>query len=249
MSPKVLVVLTSANEIPKLQKPTGWYLPEFAHPWEVLHEKVSLTIASPKGGEAPLDPSSVEMFKSDETSTKFLAEQKALWTKTEKLSDVLARADEFDAIFYVGGHGPNMRLLSPFGSESPAMFDLTTDSTSLSLIQTFAVAKKPVAAVCHGPCVFLNATAPSGVPLISGATVTGFSNTEEDQAQLSDAMPFMLETELQKVSGGGYVKADEPWGEKVVISKTAGIGGPLITGQNPASATGVGKALLQVLGL
>ncbi|KAF7714225.1 Glyoxalase 3 [Penicillium ucsense] len=235
MSPKVLVVLTSANEIPKLQKPTGWYLPEFAHPWEVLHEKVSLTIASPKGGEAPLDPSSVEMFKSDETSTKFLAEQKALWTKTEKLSDVLARADEFDALFYVGGHGP--------------MFDLTTDSTSLSLIQTFAVAKKPVAAVCHGPCVLLNATAPSGVPLISGATVTGFSNTEEDQAQLSDAMPFLLETELQKVSGGGYVKADEPWGEKVVISKTAGIGGPLITGQNPASATGVGKALLQVLGL
>ena len=129
------------------------------------------------------------------------------------------------------------------------MFDLVTDSTSLSLIQTFAAAKKPVAAVCHGPCVFLNATSPSGVPLISGATVTGFSNTEEDQVQLSDAMPFMLETELQKVSGGGYVKADEPWGEKVVVSKTAGLGGPLITGQNPASATGVGKAILQALGL
>ncbi|KAI2786336.1 hypothetical protein POX_g08720 [Penicillium oxalicum] len=231
MSPKVLVVLTSANEIPKIQKPTARVRP----PLEVLHEKVSLTIASPKGGESPLDPSSVEMFKSDETSTKFLAEQKALWTNTEKLSDVLARADEFDALFYVGGHGP--------------MFDLVTDSTSLSLIQTFAAAKKPVAAVCHGPCVFLNATSPSGVPLISGATVTGFSNTEEDQVQLSDAMPFMLETELQKVSGGGYVKADEPWGEKVVVSKTAGLGGPLITGQNPASATGVGKAILQALGL
>ncbi|KAF3390243.1 Glyoxalase 3 [Penicillium rolfsii] len=235
MAPKVLVVLTSANEIPKIQKPTGWYLPEFAHPWEVLHDKVSLTIASPKGGEAPLDPSSVEMFKSDATSTKFLSEQKALWTNTHKLSDVLARADEFDALFYVGGHGP--------------MFDLTTDSTSLALIQTFAAAKKPVAAVCHGPCVFLNATSPSGVPLISGATVTGFSNVEEDQVQLSDAMPFMLETELQKVSGGGYVKADEPWGEKVVVSKTAGLGGVLITGQNPASATGVGEAILKALGL
>jgi putative intracellular protease/amidase len=85
--------------------------------------------------------------------------------------------------------------------------------------------------------------------LLSGATVTGFSNVEEDQVQLSDAMPFMLETELQKVSGGGSVKADEPWGEKVVVSKTAGVGGVLITGQNPASATGVGEAILNALGV
>jgi putative intracellular protease/amidase len=194
-----------------------------------------LTIASPKGGEAPLDPSSVEMFKSDPTSSKFLTEQKSLWTHTHKLTDILPRAGDFDALFYVGGHGP--------------MFDLTTDPTSLSLIQTFAAAKKPVAAVCHGPCVFLNATAPSGVPLISGASVTGFSNEEEDQVQLSGAMPFMLETELQRVSGGGYVKAEQAWGEKVVVSKTAGIGGVLITGQNPASATGVGKAILEALGV
>lgn len=128
------------------------------------------------------------------------------------------------------------------------MFDLTEDPTSLALIQTFAAAKKPVAAVCHGPCVFLNATTPSGTPLLAGAEVTGFSNTEEDQAQMSSAMPFMLETELDRVSGGKYVKAEEPWGEKVVVSKTAGIGGVLITGQNPASATGVGKALLEALG-
>lgn len=129
------------------------------------------------------------------------------------------------------------------------MFDLTEDPTSLALIQTFASAKKPVAAVCHGPCVFLNATTPSGTPLIAGAEVTGFSNAEEDQAQLSAAMPFMLETELDRVSGGHYVKAAEPWGPKVVESKTAGIGGPLITGQNPASATGVGEALLRALGV
>lgn len=175
------------------------------------------------------------MFKSDPTSTQFLAEQKSLWTHTHKLSDILPRADEFDALFYVGGHGP--------------MFDLTTDPTSLSLIQTFATAKKPVAAVCHGPCVFINAKAPSGVPLLSGASVTGFSNEEEDQVQLSAAMPFMLETELQRVSGGGYVKAEQPWGEKVVVSKTAEVGGVLITGQNPASATGVGKAILEALGV
>lgn len=129
------------------------------------------------------------------------------------------------------------------------MFDLTEDPTSLALIQSFAAAKKPVAAVCHGPCVLLNATTPSGTPLITGATVTGFSNTEEDQVQLSSAMPFMLETELGRVSGGHYVKADEPWGEKVVVSKTADLGGPLITGQNPASATGVGEAILKALGI
>lgn len=130
-----------------------------------------------------------------------------------------------------------------------AMFDLTEDPTSLALIQTFASAKKPIAAVCHGPCVFLNATTPSGTPLLSGAEVTGFSNTEEDQAQLSAAMPFMLETELGRVSGGKYVKADQPWGEKVVVSRTAGIGGVLITGQNPASATGVGEEILKALGV
>jgi putative intracellular protease/amidase len=175
------------------------------------------------------------MFKSDPTSIKFFTEQKSLWTHTHKLSDILPRAGDFDAIFYVGGHGP--------------MFDLTTDPTSISLIQTFAAAKKPVAAVCHGPCVFLNAIAPSGVPLLSGASVTGFSNEEEDQVQLSGAMPFMLETELQRVSGGGYVKAEQAWGEKVVVSKTAGVGGVLITGQNPASATGVGKAILEALGV
>lgn len=129
------------------------------------------------------------------------------------------------------------------------MFDLVEDPTSLALIQSFASAKKPVAAVCHAPCAFLNATTPSGTPLIAGAEVTGFSNTEEDQVQLSAAMPFMLETELGRVSGGHYVKADEPWGEKVVVSKTADIGGPLITGQNPNSAAGVGQAILKALGV
>jgi putative intracellular protease/amidase len=128
------------------------------------------------------------------------------------------------------------------------MFDLTTDPVSISLIETFAAAKKPVAAVCHGPCVFLNTKNTSGESLIAGAQVTGFSNVEEDQVQLSAAMPFMLETELQ-AKGGKYVKADEPWGPKVIVDKTNGIGGVLITGQNPASATGVGEAILKALGL
>ena len=130
-----------------------------------------------------------------------------------------------------------------------AMFDLTENQTSLALIQTFAAANKPVAAVCHGPCVLLNATAPSGVPLIHGVSVTGFSNAEEDSVSLSAAMPFMLETELGRVTGGKYVKAAEPWGEMVIVGKAAGTGSTIITGQNPASATGVGKEILKALGL
>ncbi|KAJ5220288.1 ThiJ/PfpI family protein [Penicillium chermesinum] len=232
MAPKVLIVLTSADEFPGVGK-TGWYLPEFAHPWEVLHSKTELTIASPKGGAAPLDQGSVEMFKSDPVSQKFLAEQKSLWENTVKLSDV--NAGDFDAIFYVGGHGP--------------LFDLTDNATSLSLIQAFAAAKKPVSAVCHGPTVFLKATTPDGKPLIAGASVTGFSNVEEEQVGLLSKVPFELETELQRVSDGGYVKAAEPWAEKVVVSKTNGIGGPLITGQNPNSGSGVAKAILEALGI
>lgn len=127
------------------------------------------------------------------------------------------------------------------------MFDLVKDKTSIDLINAFTEAKKPVSAVCHGPAAFANVKS-SGKPLLSGATVTGFSNTEEDQVQLSSLMPFMLEDKLNEVSGGGYVKADQPWGEKVVVSKTAG-GATLITGQNPSSAAGVGKEILKALGV
>ncbi|GLA61454.1 hypothetical protein AtubIFM55763_005985 [Aspergillus tubingensis] len=234
MAPKVLVVLTSHDHHNANNNPTGWFLPEFAHPWDVLHSKAELVIASPAGGKAPLDPGSIEMFKEDPVSQKFLKEQESLWTNTVKLSDVVSRVSEFDAIFYVGGHGP--------------MYDLYSDKTSLALIQAFAVAKKPVAAVCHGPAVLVNATTPSGTALLKGAEVTGFSNTEEDQVQLSSIMPFMLEDELKRV-GASYVKAEQPWGEKVVVSQVAELGGAVITGQNPASATGVGKAILTALGL
>lgn len=128
------------------------------------------------------------------------------------------------------------------------MFDLATNPVSLAIIQSFAAAQKPIAAVCHGPAALVNATAPSGTPLLESATVTGFSNVEEQQAGMEKVMPFMLETEMNRVSGGGYIKADQPWGEKVVVSKTAGPGGVLITGQNPASAAGVAKELLKALG-
>ncbi|OAX85349.1 hypothetical protein ACJ72_00278 [Emergomyces africanus] len=232
MAPKVLIVLTSQDKIPATGNPTGWYLPEFAHPYDVLKGKVELVIASPKGGPAPLDPASIKPFANDAVASAFLKEKEPLWRNTVKLSEV--KSSDFDAIFYVGGHGP--------------LFDLYEDADSIRLIQEFAEAKKIVSAVCHGPAVFLKATA-GGKPVVTDATVTGFSNQEEDQVNMSQHLPYALETELNKQSNGKYVKADEPWGEKVVVTKVAATGAPLITGQNPASAGGVGKEILKALGL
>ncbi|MCJ1358477.1 MAG: hypothetical protein MMC33_008477 [Icmadophila ericetorum] len=226
--PKVLFVLTSHNKLGNLDKPTGWYLPEMAHPYHVLAPHAQITVASPSGGEAPLDPSSIEAFKEEKQSTDFLNTKQELWKTTEKLSDV--KASDYDAIFYVGGHGP--------------MFDLSGDKLSQKLIADAYESGKIVAAVCHGPAAFVNVTLSSGKHLLEGVPVTGFSNEEEEQAGLTDAMPFLLETELDKASGGKYEKAGDAWGPKVV---SGGEGGRVITGQNPASATGIGEAILAAL--
>lgn len=167
------------------------------------------------------------MFKEDPSSAAFLANNKSVWETTKKLSDFVGRSEEFDAIFYPGGHGP--------------MFDLVSDKDSIALIEEFAAAGKPVASVCHGPIVLVNAKGKDGQPLIAGKRVTGFSNVEEDQVKLSEAMPQLLEDALKKANGK-YEKADEPWGVKVVTD------GLLITGQNPASAKATAEALAKVLG-
>lgn len=224
--PQVLFVLTSHNKLGSLDKPTGWYLPELAHPYHVLHNKVDITVASPKGGEAPLDPSSVEAAK-DDVSVNFLKNNEQVWKTTKKLSDFVGKADEFDAIFYVGGHGP--------------MFDLADDPTSQKIIKEFWESNKIVSAVCHAPAVLYNVKLSDGSLLVAGKEVTGFTNAEEEQAGLTKAVPFLPEDALQKASGGKFVKAAEPWGEKVVVV------GRLITGQNPASATGVGEAIAKAL--
>jgi putative intracellular protease/amidase len=229
MAPKVLFVLTSHDQMGNTGNPTGWYLPEFAHPYEVLAPHAEITIASPKGGKAPLDPSSVEAFKEDKISSKFLKEKTALWENTEKLEKFLGRAGEFDAIFYVGGHGP--------------MFDLATDATSHKLINEFYKQNKIISAVCHGPAALTNVKLPDGASLISGQAVTGFSNTEETTVGLMEAMPFSLEDKLNTESGGKFEKAAEDWGVKVVVARD----GKLITGQNPASATGVGEAIKKAI--
>jgi putative intracellular protease/amidase len=226
MAPKILVVLTSADKLPlKPGHTTGWFLPELAHPYDVLAPKAELVFASPKGGVAPLDPGSVEMFKEDPSSSAFFANKKSLWENTAPLKDFVGRAGEFDAIFYPGGHGP--------------MIDLVDDAESIKLIQEFWAAGKPVSAVCHGPAVFTNVEV-DGQPLLKGRQATGFSNAEEDAVQLSEFMPFMLETRM-KERGAKYVVADEPWGAKVVTD------GKLITGQNPNSAKGVGEAILAAI--
>jgi len=229
MAPKVLFVLTSHSKLGNLDKPTGWYLPEFAHPYVVLEPHVEIVVASPAGGTAPLDPGSVEAFKGDASSQNFLKTKESLWKNTEKLSSILGHAKDYEAIFFVGGHGP--------------MFDLATDETSHKLISEFYAANKIIAAVCHGPAALTHVKLPSGGFLLDGQKVTGFSNTEEDTVQLSSAMPFSLEDKLNEASGGNYVKAKEDWGEKVVVAR----GGNLITGQNPASATGVGQAIYDAI--
>jgi putative intracellular protease/amidase len=226
--PNILFVLTSHNQLGNTGKPTGWYLPELAHPYHVLHNRANITVASPKGGEAPLDPSSVEAAK-DDVSVNFLNNNTDVWKTTQKLSDYTGKAKDFDAIFYVGGHGP--------------MFDLVDDPTSQQLIREFWEAGKIVAAVCHAPAVLYDVKLSDGSLLIAGKEVTAFTNAEEEQVGLSDVVPFLPENALQKASGGKFVKASEPWGEKVVVV------GKLITGQNPASATGVGEAIAKALGV
>ncbi|KAI1459669.1 DJ-1/PfpI family protein [Annulohypoxylon moriforme] len=231
MAPKVLVVLTSYGYIDSLKQPTGWYLPEFAHPYEVLSKKgVEIVTASPKGGAAPLDPSSVEAFKGDASASNFHATKSALWEQTSPISSFLGRSSEFAGLFYPGGHGP--------------MFDLATDKDSIALINEFVAAGKPVAAVCHGPAVFVNVELPSGKKLLEGKEATGFSNAEEDAVGLSSHMPFLLEDGIRK-AGATYKKAAEPWAPLTVVQD----GGKLITGQNPASSVGVGEALAKAIGI
>ncbi|PMD47676.1 putative chaperone protein HSP31 [Hyaloscypha variabilis F] len=225
----VLIVLSSHDLLGSTGRPTGWYLPEFAHPYYVLAPHVKLTIASPKGGHAPLDPGSVEAFKADPESVEFVQTKSALWENTEKLSTFLGRAKEFDAIFYPGGHGP--------------MYDLATDPDSIALIREFWEAGKIVSTVCHGAAALTHATLSDGSYLVADTPVTGFANAEEDAIDFSQYMPFMLETELNKISGGKYEKAAEDWASHVVVAKED----RLLTGQNPGSARDLAVVILEKL--
>lgn len=223
---KVLFVLTSHSELGNTGKKTGFWVEEFAAPYyAMVDEDVDVTIASPKGGQPPVDPKSEEPDAQTEATKRYYADEslKEKVANTKVLADV--KAADFDAVFYPGGHGP--------------MWDLYSDINSITLIQDFWAAGKPVGAVCHAPSALLNVKDENGDPLVKGKKVTGFTNTEEEGVQLTDVVPYLLEDELQ-AQGGHYSKGAD-WGSYVVKD------GMLITGQNPASSEEAAKAMLALL--
>ncbi|MHA6126634.1 type 1 glutamine amidotransferase domain-containing protein [Pseudomonas fluorescens group sp. PF-1] len=223
---KILMVLTSHDQLGNTGKKTGFWLEEFAAPYFAFKDAgVQLTLASPKGGQPPLDPKSDEPDAQTEATERFRkdsAAQSAL-ASTVVLSSV--KADDYDAIFYPGGHGP--------------LWDLAEDKHSIALIEAFYKAGKPVAAVCHAPGVLRHAKGADGQPLVKGKKVTGFTNSEEEAVQLSHVVPFLVEDEL-KAKGGIYSKGPD-WASYVLTD------GLLLTGQNPASSQAAAEALLAKL--
>lgn len=223
---KILMILTSHEELGSTGKKTGFWLEEFAAPYYVFQDAgIDITLASPKGGQPPLDPKSDEPDYQTAATARFKAdkEAQAALAHTRILSDICA--DDYDALFYPGGHGP--------------LWDLAEDSSSIALIETMSARGKPVAAVCHAPGVLRHAKTPDGSPLVEGKQVTGFSNSEEAAVGLSDVVPFLVEDELQ-LRGGNYVKGAD-WQSFSVHD------GNLITGQNPASSEAVAKLVLEQL--
>ncbi|MDV6332035.1 type 1 glutamine amidotransferase domain-containing protein [Asticcacaulis sp. 201] len=222
---KILMVLTSHDQLGDTGKKTGFWLEEFAAPYYVfLDAGAQVTVASPNGGQPPLDPKSDEPSGQTEATLRFKADDaaQAVLAQTAKLSEV--KAEDFDAVFYPGGHGP--------------LWDLAEDKTSIALIEAFYTAGKPVGAVCHAPGVLRHVKI-GGEYLVKGKRVTGFTNSEEAAVGLTDVVPFLVEDEL-KGKGGLYEKGAD-WGAYVITD------GHLVTGQNPASSEGGAKALLGLL--
>lgn len=223
---KVLMVVTSHDELGDTGHKTGFWLEELAAPYYVFKEAgYEITIASPAGGRPPLDPKSNEAaFQTDDTR-RFEAdlEANAALSTTVKLADVSAA--DFDTVFYPGGHGP--------------MWDLAESPVSAALIESFVAADKPVALVCHAPGVLRHVKAPNGRPLVEGKKVTGFTNSEEAAVGLTEVVPFLVEDELQ-AKGGIYSRGPD-WGPYVLQD------GLLITGQNPASSAPAAEQLVDVL--
>ncbi|WP_287879186.1 type 1 glutamine amidotransferase domain-containing protein [Aquitalea sp.] len=220
---KVLFVLTSHDTLGNTGHKTGFWIEEFAAPYYALADKgVAITLASPKGGQPPIDPKSADPAFSTPATERFNqdAALQAVLANTVALDSV--KADDFDAVFYPGGHGP--------------LWDLVDNSASIALIEAFVATSKPVAAVCHASAVLVNARDAAGQPLVAGRKVTGFSNTEEDAVQLTDIVPLLVEDALQ-AKGGIYEKGPD-WG---VFVREDGL---LITGQNPASSELVAEKLL-----
>lgn len=220
------MVLTSHSELGNSGHKTGFWIEEFASPYYVFKDAgFEITIASPKGGQPPIDPKSAEPANQTEATHRYNedTELQKLLAHTHKLLDVSAK--NYDAIFFPGGHGP--------------LWDLATDKNSISLIEEFWKNKKPVVAVCHAPAVLINVLDEKGEPLVKGKKVTGFTDTEEEAVGLTKIVPFLVEDELVK-KGGIYSKKPD-WASYVVRD------GLLITGQNPASSHEAAIELVHLL--
>jgi len=223
---KVLMVLTSHSELGNTGRKTGFWLEELAAPYYTFKDAgVEIVLASPLGGQPPLDPKSNEVAFQTEMTHRFEADAQATaqLAATVRL-DSVSQAD-FDTVFYPGGHGP--------------LWDLAEDKHSIALIESFLAANKPVALVCHAPGALRHVKTPTGRPLVEGKKVTGFTNTEEAAVELTDIVPFLVEDEL-KAKGGIYSKGAD-WASYVVTD------GLLITGQNPASSSAAAAVLLKTL--
>ena len=222
---KILMVLTSHDQLGNTGRKTGFWLEEFAAPYFVFRDAgVQLTLASPKGGQPPIDPKSDEPENQTDAMTRFKKDadaQEAL-SQTIKLADV--KSEDYDTIFYVGGHGP--------------MWDLVDNPVSIALIESFYNSGKPVAAVCHSPGVFHKVTY-QGEPLVKGKRVTGFTNGEEEAVQLTHVVPFLVEDELKRI-GGLYEKTAD-WAPFAIVD------GRVVTGQNPASSTSAAEKLIKLM--
>ena len=222
----ILMVLTSHDTLGDTGKKTGFWLEECAAPYYVLSDAgAAITLASPKGGQPPLDPTSDAPNAQTDDTRRFKgdADARAALANTVKLSGVDLAA--FDAVFYPGGHGP--------------LWDLADDPVSIQLIEYFAQGGKPIAAVSHAPAIFRHTKAADGKPLVSGRNVTAFTNTEEAAAGLTDVVPFLVEDMV--VANGGIYSKGADWASHVVVD------GKLITGQNPASSKEAALALVTLL--
>lgn len=223
---KILIVLTSHDTLGNTGRKTGFWLEEFAAPYYAFVDAgATVTLASPKGGQPPLDPKSDDPEAQTDATRRFRQDTEAqrVLASTRRLADV--QAADYDAVFYPGGHGP--------------LWDLAEDTKSVGLIETMLAAGKPVSAVCHAPGVLRHAKTADGKPLVQGRQVTGFSNAEEAAVQLTDVVPFLVEDELSRL--GGLYSSGPDWQPYVVSD------GLLVTGQNPASSVGVAEALLDRL--
>jgi putative intracellular protease/amidase len=225
---KILMVLTSHEDLGNTGLKTGFWLEEFAAPYYVFKDAgLEITLASPLGGQPPLDPKSDDPAFHTEATHRFQqdADAQALLATTQRLAEM--NVADYAAVFYPGGHGP--------------LWDLAEDPVSIRLIEAFYGADKPVAAVCHAPGIFRHTRRTDGQMLVAGKRVTGFTNSEEDAVQLTDVVPFLVE-EMLLANGGDYVKGAD-WLPFVVTD------GQLITGQNPASSEAVAQQLLLTLGV